>query len=159
MQARPNDNNKLDEGIDRTSEWTWYQGDICGLAQQLNTSHAAKIEAFKFTSDVQIIFVTPEWLFTEQLDSMSKLKMLEEANQLSLIAIDEAHLPGIMTKLQSFLHNPVIEKGSVYCSNIFLEASQDNVAVAMWQIFVICTILALYTHLVNFSNIRSIYTL
>ena len=57
--------------------------------------------------------------------------MLEEANQLSLIAIDEAHLPGIMTKLQSFLHNPVIEKGSVYCSNIFLEASQDNVTVAM----------------------------
>ena len=134
----------------------------------------ATIEALKSTSDVQIIFVTPEWLFTEQLDNMSRLKMLEEANRLSLIAIDEAHLmyewhsfrplyikcqdlpsvfpdtpvmtliatvtPEIMTKLQGFLRNPIIEKGSVYRSNIFLGAiqctfklgkdSQGNVTVA-----------------------------
>ena len=107
---------------------------------------------------MHIIFVTPEWLFTEQLDNMSKLKMLEEANQPSLITIDDTHLmhewhsfqplyikcqdlpsifpdtpvmtlsttvtPEIMTKLQGFLQNPVIEKGSVYHSNIFLEAIQ-----------------------------------
>ena len=52
----------------------------------------ATTEALKSTSDVQIIFVTPEWLFTEQLDNVSKLKVLEEADQLSLIALDEAHL-------------------------------------------------------------------
>ena len=52
----------------------------------------ATTEALKSTSDVQIVFVTPEWLFTEQLDNVSKLKVLEEANQLSLIALDEAHL-------------------------------------------------------------------
>jgi len=114
------------------------------------------IAALSPTSDTQIIFVTPEWLFTEQLDNMSKLKVLEQADRLSLIAIDEAHLiyewhsfrpmymhcqelpsafpstpimtlsatvtPEIMTKLQSFLRNPVVEKGSVYRHNIFLEA-------------------------------------
>ena len=114
----------------------------------------ATTEALKSTSDVQIIFVTPEWLFTEQLDNVSKLKVLEEADQLSLIALDEAHLmyewnsfrplyircqdlpslfpdtpvmvlsatvtPEIMSKLQSFLRNPVIEKGSVYRSNIYI---------------------------------------
>ena len=114
--------------------------------------------ALKSTSDMQIVFVTPEWLFTEQLDNVSKLKVLEKADQLSLIALDEAHLmyewnsfrplyircqglpslfpdtpvmalsatvtPEIMFKLQSFLRNPVIEKGSVYHSNIFLEAIQ-----------------------------------
>ena len=118
----------------------------------------ATTEALKSTSDVQIVFVTPEWLFTEQLDNVSKLKVLEEADQLSLIALDEAHLmyewnsfrplyircqdlpslfpdtpvmalsatvtPQIMSKLQSFLRNPVIEKGSVYRSNLFLEAIQ-----------------------------------
>ena len=118
----------------------------------------ATTEALKSTSDVQIVFVTPEWLFTEQLDNVSKLKVLEEADQLSHIALDEAHLmyewnsfrplyircqdlpslfpdtpvmalsatvtPEIMSKLQSFLRNPVIEKGSVYRSNIFLETIQ-----------------------------------
>ena len=107
----------------------------------------ATTEALKSTSDVQIVFVTPKWLFTTQLDNVSKLKVLEEVNQLSLIALDEAHLmyewnsfrplyircqdlpslfpntpvmalsatvtPEIMSKLQSFLRNPVIEKGSV----------------------------------------------
>ena len=119
---------------------------------------SATVNALSPTSNVQIIFATPEWLFTEQLDNISKLKVLEENDQLSLIAVDEAHLiyewhsfrpmyikcqdlpsafpatpimtlsatvtPEIMIKLQSFLRNPVIEKGSVYRHNIFLEAIQ-----------------------------------
>ena len=52
----------------------------------------ATTEALKPTSDVQTIFVTPEWLFNKQLDNVSKLKVLEEADQLSLIALDEAHV-------------------------------------------------------------------
>ena len=52
----------------------------------------ATTEALKSTSDMQIIFVTAKYLFTKQLDNVSKLKMLEEADQLSLIALDEAHL-------------------------------------------------------------------
>ena len=127
----------------------------------------ATTEPLKSTSDVKIIFVTPEWLFTEQIDNISKLKMLEEANQLSLTALDEANLmyewksfqplyircqnllslfpadtpiialsttvtPEIMSKLQSFLQNPVIEKGLVYHSYIFLEAIY-NISVATFK--------------------------
>ena len=60
-----------------------------GLAAK---SQPATTEALKSTSDMQIIFVTAKYLFTKQLDNVSKLKMLEEADQLSLIALDEAHL-------------------------------------------------------------------
>ena len=119
---------------------------------------AATIAALNPTSDVKIIFVTPEWLFTEQLNNINKLSTLEKGDQLCLIAIDEAHLiyewhsfrpmytkcqelpslfpsipimalsatvtSEIMAKLQSFLRNPTVEKGSVYRQNIFLEMIQ-----------------------------------
>ena len=52
----------------------------------------ATTEALKSTYDVQIVFVSPEWLFTKQLDNVSKLKVLEEADQPFVIALDEAHL-------------------------------------------------------------------
>ena len=52
----------------------------------------ATTAALNPTSDVKIIFVTPEWLFTEQLDNISKLSILEIGDQLCLIAIDEEHL-------------------------------------------------------------------
>jgi len=108
------------------------------------------------TSDVRLIFVTPEWLFTERLGNKAKVQELDRADSLALIAIDEAHLmyewhsfrplythcqelplefpntpimalsatvtPDIMVKLQNFLRNPLIEKGSVHRSNIYLEA-------------------------------------
>ena len=44
------------------------------------------------TSDVRLIFVTPEWLFTERLGNKAKVQDLDRANNLALIAIDEAHL-------------------------------------------------------------------
>ena len=53
---------------------------------------ATTMAALNPTSDVKIIFVTPEWLFTEQLNNISKLSTLEKDDQLCLIAIDEAHL-------------------------------------------------------------------
>ena len=43
-------------------------------------------------SDVNLIFVTPEWLFTERLGNKAKVHDLDRANNLALIAIDEAHL-------------------------------------------------------------------
>lgn len=43
-------------------------------------------------SDVNLIFVTPEWLFTERLGNKAKIHDLYEADNLALIAIDEAHL-------------------------------------------------------------------
>ena len=53
---------------------------------------AATIAALNPTSDVKIIFVTPEWLFTGRLNNINKLSTLEKGDQLCLIAIDEAHL-------------------------------------------------------------------
>ena len=43
-------------------------------------------------SDVNLIFVTPEWFFTERLGNKAKVRDLYKANNLALIAIDEAHL-------------------------------------------------------------------
>jgi len=50
-------------------------------------------------SDVNLIFVTPEWLFTKKLGNKAKVHELYWANNLALIAINEAHL---MCKWQSF---------------------------------------------------------
>ena len=41
-----------------------------------------------------------------------------------IMALSATVTPDIMAKLQSFLRNPIIEKGSVYHQNIFLEAIQ-----------------------------------
>ena len=53
---------------------------------------AATLAALDPSLDVKIIFATPEWLFTEQLNNTSKLSILENGDQLCLIVIDEAHL-------------------------------------------------------------------
>ena len=104
------------------------------------------------TSDVNIIFVTPEWLFTERLGNKAKVKALNQINSLALITMDEAHLMYEWHSFRplyahcqelpiefyndtesncdsrhhgqaaKFLRSPVIEKGSVYRSNIYLES-------------------------------------
>ena len=41
-------------------------------------------------SDIQLLFVTPEWLFSS--NNLDRVRELAINNKLSLIAIDEAHL-------------------------------------------------------------------
>ena len=53
---------------------------------------AATIAAFNPTSRCKDYFVTHEWLFTEQINNISKLSTLEKGDQLCFIAIDKAHL-------------------------------------------------------------------
>ena len=47
-------------------------------------------DAFLLHSEYSIIFVTPEWIAKKE--NLAKIQQLVEAEQLSLIAIDEAHL-------------------------------------------------------------------
>ena len=47
-------------------------------------------KVLSIASDVNLIFVTSEWI--TKPDKRAKVQMLAENNQLSMIAIDEAHL-------------------------------------------------------------------
>ena len=51
-----------------------------------------KVEYYAFLphSEYNIIFVTPEWITKKE--NLTKIQQLVEAEQLNLIAIDEAHL-------------------------------------------------------------------
>ena len=49
----------------------------------------AETHVLEFISKTNLIFVTPEWM--AKPSSQAKLQALAGANQLSLIAIDEAH--------------------------------------------------------------------
>ena len=50
----------------------------------------AEVNAFLPHGEINVIFVTPEWIAVEK--NHSKVQQLVEADELSLIAIDEAHL-------------------------------------------------------------------
>ena len=60
----------------------------------------AEIDAFLPHSDYSVIFVTPEWIAIEK--NRAKVQQLVEADELSLVAIDEAHL---FHQWQEFRHS------------------------------------------------------
>ena len=60
----------------------------------------AEIDAFLPHSDYSVTFVTPEWIAVEK--NRAKVQQLVEADELSLIAIDEAHL---FHQWQEFRHS------------------------------------------------------
>lgn len=62
---------------------------LLGSAQ---TDPSAEGRVFEGGEHVSVLFVTPEWLFSEERKNLDKLQQMHREDRLALITIDEAHL-------------------------------------------------------------------
>ena len=109
-----------------------------------------EVEAFTPHNEDRVIFVTPEWISKDE--NKAKVQRLVDADMLSVIAIDEAHLfyqwqefrhaykeletlkfqliltatapPSVESSMHQLVRSPVISKTSINRPNIFLQCEE-----------------------------------